>query len=107
MFEYANKKYEGRDIHILTSTAEPYIYTLFINKISPEEFNLGLHEETIEDDLYSYNNYYFRDINLDGDEICIVNSIEDNDKLLLLQNVGFIEDEFSKDKIYKILYKVE
>lgn len=107
VFEYANKKYGGRDIHILTSTAEPYIYTLFINKISPEEFNLGLHEETIEDDLYSYNNYYFRDINLDGDEICIVNSIEDNDKLLLLQNVGFIEDEFSKDKIYKILYKAE
>lgn len=105
VLEYVNEKYEGKDIHVFTSTAEPYIYTLFLNKISPEEFNKKLHKDTIEDDLYSYSNYYFRDIKLDGDEICIVNSVEDNDMYLLLQNVGFIEDEFSKDKEYKVLYK--
>lgn len=105
--EYVNKEYKNRELHILTSTAEPYIYTLFLNKISPEEFNSSLHSETIDNDLYSYDNYYFRDINLDGDEVCIVNSVEDNDLYLLLQSVGFTEDEFSKDKDYKVLYKVE
>lgn len=105
VLEYVNEKYEGREIHVLTSTAEPYIYTLLLSKISPEEFNKGLHEETINDDLYSYNNYYFRDMNLDGNEVCIVNYVEDNDLYLLLQNVGFIDDEFTYDKEYKILYK--
>lgn len=105
VLEYVNKKYNNRKIHILNSNAEPYIYTLILNQISPEEFNKSLHESTIGDDLYSYDNYYFRDINLDGDEICIVNSVTDNDKYLLLQNVGFIEDEFTKDREYKVLYK--
>lgn len=103
--EYVNKEYDGKDVHVFTSTAEPYIYTLFLNKISPEEFNKGLHISTISDDLYSYNNYYFRNINLDGDEICIVNSRQDNDLYLLLQNVGFVEDNYTLDKEYKVLYK--
>lgn len=105
VLEYVNKEFNNRDIHILTSTAEPYIYTLFLNKISPEEFNNNLHKDTITDDLYSYNNYYFRNIDLDGDEVCIVNSVSDNELYLLLQNVGFSEDDFSKDKEYKVLYK--
>lgn len=103
--EYANKEYKNKDIHVFNSNAEPYIYTLFLNKISPEEFNKGLHKDTIDNDLYSYNNYYFRNLNLDGDEVCIVNSTKDNDIYLLLQNVGFVEDEFSKDKEYKVLHK--
>lgn len=64
VLEYVNENYQDKDIHVLTSTAEPYIYTLFLNKISPEEFNKSLHEETMYDDLYSYGNYYFRNINL-------------------------------------------
>lgn len=105
VLEYANKKYADREIHVLNSNAEPYIYTLIVNKISPKEFKESLHETTIENDLYSYGNYYFRELELDGDEICIVNSVADNDKYLLLQNVGFIEDEFTKSREYKILYK--
>lgn len=104
--EYVNKEYEGREVHVLTSTAEPYIYTLLLNKISPEEFNEKLHKDTLNDDLYSYDNYYFRNITLEGDEICIVNSVKNNDLYLLLQNVGFIEDKFSQNKEYKVLYKV-
>lgn len=104
--EYVNKEYEGREVHVLTSTAEPYIYTLLLNKISPEEFNEKLHKDTLNDDLYSYDNYYFRNITLEGDEICIVNSVENNDLYLLLQNVGFIEDKFSQNREYKVLYKV-
>lgn len=105
VLEYVNEKYADREVHILNSNAEPYIYTLILNKISPEEFNESLHEATIDDDLYSYGNYYFRDIDLEGDEICIVNSVADNDKYLLLQNVGFIEDDFTKDREYKVMYK--
>lgn len=105
VLEYADKEYKNKEIHVFNSNAEPYIYTLFLNKISPEEFNKGLHKDTINNDLYSYNNYYFRDLNLDGDEVCIVNSTKDNDIYLLLQNVGFVEDEFSKDKEYKVLHK--
>lgn len=106
VLEYVNSKYEDRDIHIFTSTAEPYIYTLFLNQISPEEFNEKLHKDTLSDDLYSYDNYYFRNITLEGDEICIVNSVSDNDLYLLLQNVGFIEDKFSQNREYKVLYKI-
>lgn len=105
VLEYVNNNYKNREIHVLTSTAEPYIYTLLVNKISPQEFNNSLHKETITDDLYSYDNYYFRDINLDGNEICIVNSVADNQTYLLLKNVGFIEDEFTENKTYKVLYK--
>lgn len=105
VLEYVNEKYADREVHILNFNAEPYIYTLILNKISPEEFNESLHEATIDDDLYSYGNYYFRDIDLEGDEICIVNSVADNDKYLLLQNVGFIEDDFTKDREYKVMYK--
>ncbi len=106
VLEYVNEVYSDKEIHVLTSTAEPYIYTLFLNKISPEDFNNSLHEATKNDDLYSYGNYYFRDINLDGDEICIVNVKTDNDLYLLLQNVGFMEDERTLNKEYKVLYKV-
>lgn len=105
VLDYVGKEYKNKDIHVFNSNAEPYIYTLFLNKMSPEEFNKGLHKDTINNDLYSYNNYYFRDLKLDGDEVCIVNSIKDNDIYLLLQNVGFVEDEFLKDKEYKVLYK--
>lgn len=107
VLEYVEEKYADKEIHIFNSNAEPYIYTLFLNQISPEEFNKALHQETIENDLYSYGKYYFRDLELEGDEICIVNSVADNDKLLLLQNVGFVEDEYTKDKEYRVLYKGE
>ncbi len=105
VLKYVNEKYSNREIHILNSNAEPYIYTLILNQISPEEFNKSLHQDTIDDDLYSYGNYYFRNITLEGDEICIVNSVADNDKYLLLKNVGFVDDEFTKNKEYKVLYK--
>ena len=106
VFEYVNNKYKEEEIHILTSTAEPYIYTLFKNQISPQEFNSKLHEETKNDDLYSYNNYYFKDITLNsGNEVCIVNYKEDFETYILLQNVGFTEDENTKDKDYRVFYR--
>lgn len=105
VIKYVNENYKDREIHIFTSTAEPYIYTLLVNKISPQEFNNLLHQETLNDDLYSYGNYYFRNLELDGDEICIVNIEDDYQTYLLLQNVGFIEDENVSDKSYRVLYK--
>lgn len=109
VLKYVNEKDElkNREIHVFTSTAEPYIYTLINNKISPQEFISGLNQECLDDDLYCYNNYYFRNLDVEDEDLCIVNSKEDNDIYLLLKNIGFIEDEYSLDKEYKILYKVK
>ncbi len=90
--------FKDKDVYIYTLSAQPYIYTLINNRISPYEFNQKIHENSGYE--FSYGRYYFYNENIDDNSVYIV---KDNDSLISnLKINGFY---LEKLKSYIIAYK--
>ena len=95
---YVEDNFKEKDIRIYTKSAQPYIYTLINNRISPYEFNNTLHENHRHE--FSYGKYYFYDENIDENSVYIV---KDNDNLV--NNLLINNFEVENIKSYLIAYK--
>lgn len=78
-----NNEFQNREIHINTTSDEPYIYTLIANPISPYEFSETLCREGRN--IVSYGKYYFNNKEIKDEAIYCIR----NDDAFIDELVGY------------------